>query len=207
MSVSVDLEEIKSLRDKTGSGIMDCKRALEEAGGDVEKALSLLRQQGLVRAQEKQERATAEGAICTYIHLGDKLGVMLELACETDFVARNSVFRELATEAAMQTAALAPDYISPEDMPPEVKEEQLETYRREALTEGKTEKIAQTIAEGKLKKFYQQVCLLEQPSIRDDKIPFKEIIAEAAAKVGENIRVKRFARFRVGERTQIAHAS
>lgn len=204
--MSVEIEEIKALREKTGSGIMDCKRALKEAAGDVGKAARLLRQRGLDRAQKKQERETGQGTVCSYVHLGDKLGAMLELGCETDFVAKNTVFRELATEVAMQVAALAPDYISSEDVPQEVKEGQLEIYRQEALAEGKAEKVVESIAGGRLEKFYRQVCLLEQPSIRDEKVPFKEVVAETAARLGENIRVKRFARFRLGERTQIAHA-
>jgi len=202
--MSVSSEVIKTLREKTGSGIMDCKRALEEAGGDPEKAAQILRRRGLARAQEKQSRDTAEGAICCYIHAGDKLGVLLELACETDFVARNQLFKDLANEVAMQVAALAPQYLSKEDVPAELKKEYLDAYREEARAQGKPEGILDKIAEGKMEKFYQQVCLLEQPSIRDDKIPFREIIAETAGKLGENVRVKRFARFKVGEESQIA---
>lgn len=204
--MSVSVEEIKDLREKTGGGIMECKQALQEAGGDMDKAIQVLRRQGLARAEQKQERETAEGTICSYVHHGEELGVILELACETDFVARNEVFRKLAGEVAMQVAALAPQYIAPEDVPQQVREEQMATFRQEAIEQGKPEKVLDKIAEGRLRKFYEQVCLTEQPSIRDDKIPLSQIIAEAAAKLGENIRVKQFARFRVGEKSQVAHA-
>lgn len=205
--MATQIESIKTLRESTGSGVMECKRALEEAGGDLERAAGLLRQRGLARAEAKQERETAEGTVCCYVHFGDKLAAMLELGCETDFVASNVLFRELAAEVAMQVAALAPEYIASEDVPAEVQEKQLKSYREEALAQGKREDVAERIAQGKLGKFYEQVCLLEQPSIRDENVPIKEVIAERAGRLGENIRVKRFARFRVGERTQVADAS
>jgi elongation factor Ts len=205
--MSVDIEDIKALRERTGCGIMDCKRALMQSGGDAEKAVEILRRQGLARAREIQRRETGDGAVSCYVHFGDKLGVMVEVACETDFVARNEVFRQLAEEAAMQVAALAPQYISPEEIPDEEKKTQLDAYRQEAVAEGKPENVVERIAEGRLQKRNKEICLLEQPSIRDEKIPFKEVVAGTAARLGENVRIVRFVRFRVGEASQIAHAS
>ncbi|KUK14580.1 MAG: translation elongation factor Ts [Synergistetes bacterium] len=197
MGVSVEL--VKELRARTGAGVVECKNALEEAGGDIEKAIEILRKKGIAKAAKKMGRVTAEGVIASYIHTDKKLGVIVEVNCETDFVARTKEFQELAHEIAMQIAASAPLYVSPEDVPQDVLEKEKAIYREQVLAEGKPEHVAEKIVEGKIKKFYEEVCLLEQPYIRDQNRKIKELIAEKIAILGENITVRRFARFRVGE--------
>lgn len=197
MSVSVD--QVKELRLRTGAGVVECKKALEEAGGDIEKAIEILRKKGIAKAVKKMGRATAEGIIAHYIHSDKKLGVLVEVNCETDFVARTKEFQDLAHEIAMQIAASAPLYVSPEDVPPEVLEKEKAIYRDQVLAEGKPEHIADKIVEGRIKKFFEEACLLEQPYIRDQNRKIKDIIAEKIAVLGENITVRRFVRFKVGE--------
>lgn len=190
---------VKELRDKTGAPMMDCKKALEKAAGDLEKALDYLREHGMAKASEKAGRTTREGLVYTYIHPGEKLGVLIEINCETDFVARTDDFRSLAKDVAMQVAATNPLAIRREDIPANLLEKEKEIYKAQAQQEGKPEKILEKIVQGKLEKFFQESCLLEQPFIKDEDRTVKQRIDETIGKLGENITVKRFARFRLGE--------
>ncbi len=190
---------VKELRDKTGAPMMDCKKALEKAIGDLDKALDYLREHGMAKASEKAGRMTREGLIYSYIHPGEKLGVLLEINCETDFVARTDDFRSLAKDIAMQVAATNPLVIKREEIPANLLEKEKEIYKAQALQEGKPEKILEKIVQGKLEKFFQESCLLEQPFIKDEDRSVKQRIDETIAKLGENITVKRFVRFRLGE--------
>jgi elongation factor Ts len=191
-------EDVKRLREQTGAGIMDCKRALEESGGDVEKAIVWLREKGLSTAAKKAGRAAREGVIQSYIHHGARLGVLLELNCETDFVARTEDFQQLARDLAMQIAGMAPLYVSREDVPADVVEEQKRLFTIDAEREGRPADKIPMIVEGKLNKWYEQVCLLEQP-YRDTDQKIGDLITQKVALLGENIRVARFARMAVGE--------
>lgn len=190
---------VKEARDRTGASFIDCKNALAESGGDMEKALEILKIKGASRASKKSGRETPEGIITSYIHPGGKIGVMLELNCETDFVARNEEFSNLSKEIALQIAAAGPLYASREEVPPEVAEKEREILKARALESGKPEKILDKIVEGGIEKFFKEVCLLEQDSIRDPKTQVKGLIASAISKTGENIVVKRFVRFQLGE--------
>jgi elongation factor Ts len=198
-SVSVDAKKVMELREKTGAGIMDCKKALAEAGGDMERAVELLRRRGAAAAAKKAGRTVKEGIIGHYVHFGGKIGVLVEVNCETDFVANTQDFKELAKDLAMQVASAQPAYVDVADVPQEVLEKEKEIYRAQALAEGKPEKVVERIVEGKLKKFYSQACLLEQPFVKDDSITVRQRVQEAVAKLGENIVVRRFVRFQVGE--------
>lgn len=195
----ITAEKVKELREKTGAGMMDCKRALTETGGDFEKAIDLLRQKGLASAAKKASRRAAEGLVASYIHM-DKIGVLVEVNCETDFVAKTDIFRELVKDIAMQIAASAPQYVSREDVPQEVIEREKAIYRA-SITDNKPAHVIDKIVEGKLEKFYADTCLLEQVFIKDpeQKKKIKDIITDAIARLGENIIVRRFARFQVGE--------
>ncbi|MBI4054598.1 MAG: elongation factor Ts [Elusimicrobia bacterium] len=188
------------LRRKSGAGILDCQKALEEAGGDEEKALEILRKKGLADAAKRSSRPTCEGLIHSYIHAGGKVGALLELNCETDFVARTEEFRNLAKELALQIVGAAPRWVRKEEVPPQVIEGEKEIYRQQALHEKKPPPTLERIVEGKLAKFFQQFCLLEQPSIRDasGKKSVLALIQEAASKLGENITVRRFLRYQLG---------
>jgi len=197
MKISADL--IKELRERTGAGILDCKKALEKTGGDIDKAVEELRKMGIAKADKKLSRETKEGLIEAYIHPGAKLGVLVELSCETDFVANTKEFKELAHNIAMQIAAQAPSFVKREDIPQEVIEKEKEIYREQLKNSGKPEHVIEKIVEGKLEKFYEEACLYEQPYIKDPSITVEELIKTHIAKFGENIRVKRFARFRIGE--------
>ena len=199
MSVGADL--VKKLREKTGAGMMDCKRALEKSGGDMDEATDYLRKQGMAQAAKKASRTAKEGIIYSYIHPGDKLGVLLELNCETDFVARTEDFQLLAKDIAMQIAATNPLVVTRSDLKPETIDKEKEIYRTQAKNEGKPEKIIERIVEGKLEKYFQEVCLLEQPFVKDQDRSLKDRIDETIAKLGENLAVKRFVRFRLGEET------
>lgn len=196
----VTIEQIKELREKTGAGVNDCKKALEETKGDIEKAIDYLREKGIASAAKKSVRTAKEGVIYAYIHSNEKLGVLLELNCETDFVARTEDFKELAKDIAMQIAAMNPSYIKREDIPPEVIEKEKEIYRAQLKDSKKPENVMEKIINGKLEKYYTEVCLLEQPFIKDDKKNVDSLIKEKISKLGENIMVKRFARFIVGEK-------
>jgi len=197
MNISMDL--IRELRNKTGAGIMDCKQALLDAGGNIQKAQDILREKGSVGAIKRSTRETQEGLISSYIHSGSKLGVLLEVNCETDFVARTSEFSQLAKELAMQIAAMDPLWIKCEDVPKEVIEKEKEIYKKQIQDSGKPEKVVEKIVQGRLEKYFSEVCLLEQPYIKDPKLKVKDLITESVAKLGENIRVGRFARLKVGE--------
>ncbi len=189
---------VKELREKTGAGIMDCKKALQEAGGDMEKAIDILKKKGIAKAEKKATRVAKEGLVGAYIHMGGKIGVLVEVNCETDFVARTDEFQQLVKDIAMQIAAMNPKYISREDVPEDVLEREKAIYREQALEAGKPEHVVDRIVEGKLNKFFEEVCLLEQNFIKDDSKKVKDLITEAIAKLGENIRVSRFVRFQVG---------
>ncbi len=197
--MSVSIEQVKELRARTGAGIVDCKKALEEANGDIEKAIEILRKKGIAKAVKKMGRKAAEGVVASYIHSDNKLGVLVEVNCETDFVARTKEFQDLAHEIAMQIAASSPLYVSPDDVPEDVVEREKAIYKEQVIAEGKPEHIANRIVEGKIRKFFEEVCLLEQPYIRDPNVKIKDLIAEKISLLGENIVVRRFVRFRVGE--------
>ena len=190
---------VKQLREKTGAGFMECKSALAEANGDIAEAEIVLRKRGLAFAQKKATRSTNEGLIGSYIHAGGRLGVMIEINCESDFVARTNDFRELVKDISMQIAATDPRYIRKEDVDPAVLEKEKEIQRARALEEGKPEKILDKIVEGRLSKFYEEVCLLEQPFVKDNTMTVGQLVASKIAKLGENITVSRFVRFKVGE--------
>ena len=191
-------ELIKKLREATGAGMMDVKRALEDAGWDEEKAVQLLRERGAMKAAKKADREAREGIIGHYIHHNQRVGVLVELNCETDFVARNELFQNLAKDLAMHIAMMNPRYVSAEEIPAEELEKERQIYIQAALNEGKPQQIAEKIAEGRLKKYLEEVVLLEQPFVKDDKVKVKERIQQAIAKIGENIVVRRFCRFALG---------
>lgn len=188
---------VSELRARTSAGMMDCKKALVECGGDIDKAVDYLREKGLAKAAKKADRNASQGMIFSYIHSNAKLGVLLELSCETDFVARTEEFRTLGHEIAMQIAASNPSYIRREDVPAEVAEHEAEVIKAQAREEGKPEKMLDKIAEGGLNKFYEENCLLEQRYIRDPDKKINDLIIENIAKMGENIVVRRFARFMI----------
>ena len=190
---------VKQLREKTGAGMMDCKNALSEVEGDIEKAIELLRKKGLATAQKRAGRALSEGIIQSYIHMTGKLGVMVEVNCETDFVAKNEDFQEFTKNIAMHIAATNPLGITPEDISQEIIEKEKEIYRAQALDMGKPENVVDKIVEGKLKKFYQESCLLNQPYVRDTDISIADLLNQMIAKIGENISIKRFVRYQIGE--------
>ncbi|MEA3407862.1 MAG: translation elongation factor Ts [Chloroflexota bacterium] len=194
--MATNIEKIKTLRQMTGGGVLDCKQALDEADGDIEEAAQILRQQGFSEAAEKADRVVEEGCVDTYIHTDSKLGSLIQVNCETDFVARTEEFRSLCHDLAMQVAATAPQWVSREDIPEEVIEEQTQKYLSE-IEEDKPEHILERIVEGKLNKFCQERCLLEQPFIRDDEKTIQQLITEMIAETGENIVIKRFARFNI----------
>ncbi|NLP37921.1 MAG: translation elongation factor Ts [Firmicutes bacterium] len=190
---------VKELRDKTGAGMMDCKKALTETGGDVEKAVELLREKGLAAAAKKAGRVAAEGIVDSYIHLGGRIGVLVEVNCETDFVARTDEFRAFVRDIAMQIAASNPKYLSREDVPAEVIEKEREILAAQAKNEGKPEKVIEKIVSGRIEKFYTENCLLDQPFIKDPDITVTDLVKEKIAQIGENISIRRFARYEMGE--------
>ncbi|NLJ56582.1 MAG: translation elongation factor Ts [Firmicutes bacterium] len=195
----ITAEMVKELRTLTGAGMMDCKKALVETGGDKKKALTLLREKGLASAAKRAGRVAAQGVVDAYIHLGGKVGVLLEVNCETDFVARNDEFKSFVRDICLQVAATNPLYLEREDVPAAVVEEEKEILRNQALREGKPEKIVEKIISGRIEKYYQENCLLEQPFVKDDKKTIQELLTENRAKIGENIIIRRFARFEIGE--------
>jgi elongation factor Ts len=197
--MAITADQVKQLREKTGAGMMDCKTALTEAGGDMDKAVDNLRKKGLASAAKRAGRATKEGVIGHYIHMGGKVGVLVEVNCETDFVARTDDFQRLAKELAMHIAAAAPQYVRREDIPAEVLEKEKEIYRAQFAASGKPANVIDKIAEGKLESFYAQACLMDQPSVRDANVSIKQMVAEASARTGENVTVNRFVRFKLGE--------
>ncbi len=197
--MAISASDVKVLRERTSCGMLDCKKALEECGGDMEKAVDFLREKGLAKAAKKADRAAKEGRVFSYIHTNGKIGVLLELDCETDFVAKTDEFQSLGHEIAMHIAAAAPQYLLPKDVPAEELDREKEVYRQQALQEGKPENILEKIAEGRVRKFYETVCLMEQPWIRDGDKKIKDLLIETIAKIGENMVVRRFARFTIGE--------
>jgi elongation factor Ts len=192
---------VKELREKTNAGVMDCKTALQETQGDLEKAVDYLRQKGLSVARKRAGRATSEGQIHAYIHAGGKIGVLVEVKCETDFTAKSGAFGEFVKNLAMHIAATNPLSIRREDLEAELLEREREIYRAQALEAGKPEKIVDRIVEGKFNKFYQEVCLLEQPYVRDTDMSVADLLNELRAKTGENIMISRFTRYQLGEDT------
>ncbi len=195
----ITAQMVKELRDSTGAPFIDCKKALEEVSGDIDKALDILKIRGVAKASKKVGRETPEGTIMSYIHAGGKIGVMVEINCETDFVARNEEFQDFAREVAMQIAASNPKYISKENIPEEELEKEKEVMKAQVLESGKPADIAEKIVEGKIEKYYEEVCLLNQTYIRDSKQKIDDILQALIAKIGENIKVRRFTRFQLGE--------
>lgn len=197
--VAIKAEHVKELRERTGAGMMDCKKALAETGGDMEKAVAYLREKGLAKMVRRAGRVAAEGIVESYIHHGSKIGVLVEVNCETDFVARTDDFQAFAKEIALQIAASKPLFVSREDVPESVLENEKEILKAQALNEGKPEKIAEKIVEGRIQKFYSEVCLLDQPYIRDAEKTIHDLVVEIAAKTGEKIEIGRFTRYEIGE--------
>jgi elongation factor Ts len=190
---------VKELREKTGAGMMDCKNALKEANGDMDKAVDVLRKKGIARASKKAARAVNEGRIEAYIHPGSKLGVLLEINCETDFVAKTEDFMTFSRDVAMQIAASAPSFVRREDVDQATIDKEMEIYRAQAKEQGKPANIVDKIASGKLDKFYSEICLLEQPFVKDPDKTIENLLTELIAKLGENISIRRFSRFKMGE--------
>jgi elongation factor Ts len=202
VSIAISAQDVKALRERTGAGIMDAKAALQEAGGDFDKAVEILRVKGQASAAKRGGRAVAEGVVSSYIHAGGQIGVLVEVDCETDFVARTAQFQEFAREVAVHAAAAAPLYVSEDDVPEEAREAELRVLREQAATEGKPEHVQERIVEGRLRKWLEEVVLLNQTHVNEEKHESKtleELRAELAASTGENIVVRRFARFQVGE--------
>jgi elongation factor Ts len=197
--MAISAQQVKSLREATGAGMMECKVALEEAGGDFEKATVVLRKKGLAAAAKKAGRVASEGVVISYLHPGGRIGVLVELNSETDFVAKTPEFQELAKDIAMHIAAMDPKYVRREDVPATVIDQEKEIYREKALNSGKPAFVIDKIVEGQLNKFYSEICTYDQPFIKDDKITVGQLITEKIAKIKENISLRRFARFKVGE--------
>jgi elongation factor Ts len=197
--MAVTPAQVKELRDKTGAGMMDCKAALEESGGDMEKAVEILRKKGLAQAAKRAGRVAKDGVIGHYIHMGGKVGVLVEVNCETDFVARTPDFQTLAKEIAMHIAATSPLVVKREDLAPETLAKERDIYRAQFAGQNKPANVIDKIVEGKLESYYSQVCLMDQPSVRDPNVTIKQMVAAATAKTGENITITRFVRFKLGE--------
>ena len=192
-------QDVAKLRASTGAGMMDCKKALTETNGDMEKATIWLREKGIAAAAKKSDRIAAEGIVASYIHMGGKIGVLVELNCETDFVAKSPRFAELAKDVAMQIAAAKPQYVNIEDVDASALENEKEILRNQALNEGKPEHIVDKMVEGRIKKYYQEVCLYEQPFVKDGSKTIREMINEAIMSIGEKITIRRFTRYEMGE--------
>jgi elongation factor Ts len=202
MSIAISAQDVKTLRDRTGAGIMDAKAALQEAGGDIDKAIEVLRVKGQASAAKRGERAAAEGVVSSYIHAGGNIGVLVEVDCETDFVARTEEFRAFAREVAMHVAAASPQFVSEEDVDEAAREAELRVLREQAASEGKPENVQEKIVEGRLRKWFEEVVLLDQKHVNEERHGGKtigELRTELAASTGENVVIRRFARFQVGE--------
>lgn len=197
--MEITAKMVKELREKTGAGMMDCKKALSETEGDFDKASDVLREKGIAKASLKEGRSTAEGVIASYVHFGDKLGVMVEINCETDFIARTDKFKQFGRNLAMHVAAAAPKYIQREEVPKEYLDKEREIYKQQALNEGKPEKILDKIVDGKIQKHCAEIVLMEQPYVKDSDQSISEFVKSMIGAIGENIQIKRFARFRLGE--------
>jgi len=197
--MEISLELVKELRQRTGAGVVDCKKALQEAKGNVDAAIDYLRRKGLATAAKKAGRIASDGLVSSYIHAGGKMGVLVEVNCETDFVAKTEDFQAFVKNIAMQVAAANPQYIRREEIPKDVLEKERDIYRTQALEAGKPEKVIDKIVEGKIERFYSEVCLLEQTYIKDSDLTVKELLEAMIAKIGENISIRRFSRFQLGE--------
>jgi elongation factor Ts len=198
-TANISAAQVKELREKTGAPMMDCKQALTESKGDLEQAIVILRKKGIASMQKKAARVTSEGSVASYIHAGGKIGVLVEVNCESDFVARTTDFKELVHDIAMHIAASDPKFIRREDVTPEAFEREKEIYRAQAKATGKPDNVVERIVEGKMGKFYEEVCLYEQPFIKDQTVNISQLIASKIGKLGENVSVRRFARFKVGD--------
>jgi elongation factor Ts len=198
-TVNISAAQVKELRDKSGAPMMDCKKALAEAKGDIEQAIVLLRKRGTAVAERKAGRVTSEGAVASYIHAGGKIGVLVEVNCESDFVARTEDFKELIHDVAMHIAASDPKFVRKEDVTPEAYAREKDIFLAQAVASGKPPHIAEKMVAGKMEKFYEEVCLYEQPFIKDQTVSISQLVATKIGKLGENISVRRFARFKVGE--------
>lgn len=201
--MDIPAQRVKDLRERTGAGFSDCRAALVEAKGDIEKAVDVLRKKGQAAAQKKAARSTSEGLVGCYIHAGGKIGVIVEINCESDFVARTDDFQKLCHDVAMHVAALDPRFVRREEVTPEILEREREIYRAQAKATGKPDNIVEKIATGKMEKFYEEACLYEQHFIKDESMSIKQLVDAAIAKVGENITIRRFVRFKVGEGTAV----
>jgi elongation factor Ts len=200
--MEISIEQVKDLRQRTGAGVTDCKSALQESKGDMEAAIEYLRRKGLATAAKRAGRIAADGLVTSYIHAGGKMGVLVEINCETDFVAKTEDFQTFVKNIAMQIAAANPQYIRREDIPEDILEKERRIYRNQALDAGKPEKVIDKIVEGKMERFYSEVCLLEQTYVKDSDQTVKEVLDGMIAKVGEKIAIRRFARFQLGEGLQ-----
>ncbi len=196
----ISADQVKKLRERTGAGMMDCKKALEEAAGEMEKAIEVLRKKGAAVASKRADKATNQGVVEAYIHAGGRIGTLVELNCETDFVAKTQEFRSLAHDLAMQVAAMSPIVVSRDQVDPALVEKEKEIYRTQAQNEGKPAQVIDKIAEGRLEKFYQENCLMEQSFIKDSSKIIKDLVNEAAGKMGENVTIRRFHRYHLGEK-------
>ncbi len=197
--MNISASQVKELREKTGAGMMDCKKALVEAEGDMEKAVEVLRKQGIAKRGKLAGRTASEGGVFSYIHQGAKLGAMVEIACETDFVAATDDFKEFGKNIAMQVAASAPEYVNRDEIPEDVLEKEKAIIAEQAKAEGKPEKVVERIVEGRMEKFFQENCLVDMEFIRDDSRKVEQVLTELIAKLGENMYIRRIARFKVGE--------
>ena len=197
--MEITADKVKELRERTGIGVMECKSALQESGGDMDKAIEVLRKKGHARAQAKASRTANQGLVASYIHMNGRIGVLIEVNCESDFVARNSDFHELVKELGMQIAAAKPRYISSSDVPEDIVAKEKEIIKAQLGDMKKPPEIMDKIVQGKLGKFFEEICLLDQPYIREDKLKIRDLIAQAIAKIGENIKVGRFARYEIGQ--------
>ncbi len=200
--MSFTANDVKTLRERTGAGMMDCKKALVETDGDMDKAVDYLREKGIAKAAKKASRIAAEGVVDSYIHMGGKIGVLLEVNCETDFVARGEQFKELVHDIALQIAAANPSYLTKEEVPQEVIDKEKEILKAQAIEEGKPEKIVEKMVEGRIKTFYDENCLLCQKFVKDPSKTIEQLVTESIATIGENITIRRFARFEMGEGLQ-----
>ena len=197
--MEITAKMVKDLREKTGAGMMDCKKALQETDGDEKKAVNWLREKGISKAEKRSGQSAAEGIIGTYVHTNGKIGVIVEVNCETDFVAKNEKFQEFVKNISMQIAAANPICVRPEELPQEALEQEKEVYRKQAQAEGKPERVVEQIVEGRIGKYYKEVCLMEQPYIKDDSLTVKDLLNELIAVLGEKIVINRFQRMEVGE--------
>lgn len=201
---SSTMAQLKEIRERTGAGVVDCKKALNESGGDIDKAITFLREKGLAAAAKRAGRVAAQGAVGSYIHAGGKIGVLIEVNCETDFVARTEEFQQLVKDLGMQIAASQPRYVQRDDIPAEEVEKERAIYHTQTLAEGKPEKVIDRIVDGRLEKYYSENCLLEQSFIRDTAKTVEQLVKEMVARTGENIVVRRFSRFQIGEAGEAA---